>query len=256
MKYCIRFMSSRNYFTRRDAIPGFTFLIIILVMNYTPLLNVIHYLPIQPLVGAVLGFLTIMSGSAIGFHVSQLWWSWYQWRNAHYDRRPYQTLIKEYDLTRCKDKESIKAVIAVYGYFFHKVLGCKEKSELVKYCQRRFDLFHTFSATIFSIILGLFFGIGYRIIFAVQWNYTYDLTKEPFFHVIVTIVCFILIYLLKKGNDWILFQYDSVSVAIIKDKDNKIINIRDLFPDEYFRATCVAKKKPQEIHQDLEKNLI
>lgn len=206
-----------------------------LVFNYTPLLNVIHYLPIQPLVGAVLGFLTIMSGSAIGFHVSRIWYWWYQRNDEFYRKGTYNIMIEEFGLTRCGDKKSIQGVRAIWGYFFHHVMGYEKKSELVKYCQRRWDLFHTFSATIFSILLGIVLGVGFRILFAIQWSYQYDFSKEFVIHFFLILILPVLIYFLREGTKWIFSEYELVSNAIILDEDNRIPNLNNIFPDEYFQ---------------------
>ena len=213
-------IASRGYFTQRNAVPGFTFLLILLIVNYTPLLRVIDAVEIQPLVGAVFGFFSIVTGSAIGAHLQSVWQWWFQYRGAHYDRKPYQVLIKKFGLKKGTDIHSKKRVIAFYGYFFHRLLGYPDTKQLVLYTQRRWDIFHTFAATKVSIYLGIFLGFVFRVLFVFKWNFEYSCITEVYIHKIFLICFVILILLLQKGIDWVLFQYDAISVALIKDPKN------------------------------------
>ena len=67
-------MSERSFFDWRTALPGYTFILIILGLNYSPLFEIFKSQGIQSTFGAILAFLTLVSGSAIGFLVSQVWW--------------------------------------------------------------------------------------------------------------------------------------------------------------------------------------
>lgn len=68
-------MSERTYFSFRYAIPGYTFLAIILLINIEYFIEHMKQLSDSiTLFGIILGFFTLLSGSAIGFIISQIWY--------------------------------------------------------------------------------------------------------------------------------------------------------------------------------------
>jgi hypothetical protein len=65
-------MADRDYFDLRYAIPGFTFLLIVFLINYKLIENITS--PSLISIGDIfLGFLTLLSGSAIGFLITQIY---------------------------------------------------------------------------------------------------------------------------------------------------------------------------------------
>jgi len=98
-------MPERSFFDWRTAFLGYTFILIIMGINYIPLAKILENTSLGSTFGAVLAFLTLVSGSAIGFLVSQVWW-WHFQRNGtqyfyHSDergrpRKEIGILIKKY----------------------------------------------------------------------------------------------------------------------------------------------------------------
>lgn len=67
-------MSERQYFSLRYAIPGFAFILILIGINFVPLLKFLEEIPaFKDSFGAFLAFFSLFSGSAIGFLISQFW---------------------------------------------------------------------------------------------------------------------------------------------------------------------------------------
>jgi len=94
-------MSERNYFERRTAVPGFSFLLFVIAMNCIPLSKILADSGVEPALGVFLAVLTLLGGSAIGFLVSQVWWWRFQRKGAQYSgdlSAAIHTLTKKYSL--------------------------------------------------------------------------------------------------------------------------------------------------------------
>ena len=179
-------MSERSFFDWRTAIPGYTFLLLVLAFNYAPLITILEHLGLDSTFGALLGFLTLFSGSAIGFLVSQLWWRRFQKDGAHYYfknnvRTEIKELIIKYGLCPAKEEiikkfryfgspneneiKKIQGVLAIYGFVTHSEM--QKNPEVVKYTTRRGDAFHLISATRDVLLWGL--GLGFLFRFLAQF---------------------------------------------------------------------------------------
>jgi hypothetical protein len=77
-------MPSKSFFDWRSALPGYVFILIIIGINYSPLLEILAAHEAQSIFGAILAFLTLLSGTSIGILVSQFWWNFYQLKGAQY----------------------------------------------------------------------------------------------------------------------------------------------------------------------------
>ncbi|HUU88010.1 MAG TPA: hypothetical protein VMX17_09695 [Candidatus Glassbacteria bacterium] len=185
-------MSERSFFDWRTAVPGYTFVLLVLAFNYAPLIKILQSLGLDSIFGALLGFLTLFSGSAIGFLVSQVWWRHFQNNGAHYYyknmvRKEIKRLVEKYGLRSAEEKlnkkyrlftmikkneiERIQNVLAVYGFVTHHEM--EKNPEIVKYTTRRGDVFHLISATRVVLLLGLSIGFLFRFLsqfFIFKWN--------------------------------------------------------------------------------------
>ena len=266
-------MSERSFFDWRNALPGYTVILIVLAINWVPLVIGLNTAGVQATFGAVLAFLTLVSGSAIGFLLSQVWWWRYQSKGAHYyyGGTPNELieLTTKYGLRRpnnIEDRIAIQNVLAVYGYVAHYE---KEKNqEIVRYTTRRWDQFHAFSATKTAILLGIAVGLFSRFVsqfFILNWNirqllqYMYEryydvipnLSSDKIFEkilntvpdsiiietIILTIIilgAIILYYLCDHASLWVLEQYSRVSHAIIRQSHISRWKLQSIFPKEYF----------------------
>jgi hypothetical protein len=76
-------MSEREYFSLRYAVPGFTFILIILGLNYSPLLSILRASGTTEVFGVFLSLLSLFAGSAIGFLVAQISYFYFHWRRIY-----------------------------------------------------------------------------------------------------------------------------------------------------------------------------
>jgi len=246
-------MVERTFFDWRNALPGFTFILIILGINYSSLLAIFQIHEIQATFGAILAFLTLVSGSSVGFLVSQIWWSSYRKQGAHYyykkeTRQPIKRLVEKYGLVPAndiKDREGIQNVLAIYSYILFNQQ--QKDPELVKYLIRRGDAFHAFSATRYALIYGSAIGLILRLyfqIFIFSWNPFEKLI--PSMHdsafaelVILILLVTITIYLVTvfgEAKDWTVTQYNKMAVALINKSGVPRCKLQEIFPknEHYF----------------------
>jgi len=153
-------MPEREYFSYRYAIPGFTFLLLVILINHVPLLQILS----DSAFGAFLAFLSLFTGSAIGFLVSQFWWLLYIWKGRIFgikELRPAKhVLIKECKKhgANAKIEESKAPIEAILDYINHRGI----ENEISRYRKRRWDMYHVLSSTLLSLFIGLGVGIGLR----------------------------------------------------------------------------------------------
>jgi hypothetical protein len=250
-------MTERSFFDWRTAFPGYTFLLVILAFNYVPLMEILKDQLIQSTFGTVLAFLTLVSGSAIGFLVSQVWWWHFQFKGAQYfyhsdkkDRpRPeIDELITKYDLKEAKnhrDKKQLQKVLAVYGYITHSHM--EKQPEVVRYTQRRWDQFHAFSATQFALLLSAFIGIFFRVIFEFSiFDGKFNVSVGGIEIIILILLCgaiFVLYLLFRSARNWVSEQYSNVSKAIINKSRVKLWQLKEIFKDDEYYKSNTNKQK-------------
>lgn len=158
-------MSERNFFNIRYALPGYTFiLIMILVANPVIIETLVGLTEVHFLITAFIAFFTLLSGGAIGFLISQVY---YFFHNSCFNRFSLldtrKFLKKEFKLVDNTHQE-----VVFLDYLFHQ-----SDERTINYVTRRFDLQHTFGSTLFAIGFGVIFGIYFKIDFLVA-NSSYD----------------------------------------------------------------------------------
>jgi len=233
-------VSTRNYFDRRDAIPGFTFLLFIFLLNSYPLSQILSTDSSKELMAVFVTLATLLSGSAIGFLTSQSWWLYFQQRSRQYFKRDCEpreaikTLIDKFHLTRSREKNSIKKVLIVFGYVVHHEGAKKGKNEIFSYTTRRYDLYCLLSATEFSLVFAVVSGIIIRIIYKIWYDFVnYEIYSIPII-IGIAIVLFIELHL---GRNYVINEWDVVSSALIKQSELSKEDLMKLFPEDYFERT-------------------
>lgn len=234
-------MSERTFFSFRWAIPGITFVLLIMVINYIPLLTFFDTTGFDPTFGAFVAFLTLLGGSPIGFLVSQLWWAIFIVIGADYwmAKKSTELLIKTCGLTKRQCLQDKRKVIVVFDYIIHYDQQENEK-ELFKYQVRRWDILHFFYSEIITLLLGL--GVGCFLRF---WLFSgiqvsgldpYFCELEPKILMLISISTLIAMIFLCIGQDWVRAQYDMMYVAIFKRKMPKVPKrmLIDIFPKDFF----------------------
>jgi hypothetical protein len=187
-------MSEREYFSLKYAVPGFTLILIVGAINYIPLLRIFG----EPSAGGIpdlfLAVLTLFSGSALGFLVSQTWWfifekcerrKFYE-KFAHILKKKYKVVIND----------EIK-VMTVFDYIVHQ-----KGKELSALASRRWDLYHLLSAIRISLLIGIVLGVIGRVYYECAVGFQPSL--ENAFHsgeLLVLVIVFLSVIFL-----WILIE--------------------------------------------------
>jgi len=155
-------MSEREYFSYRYAIPGYTVILLVVAINYVPLLEILNSPQGGDFFGAFLAFLSLFTGSAVGFLISQFWW-------LRFLRKPQGgvfkiggfELLKSFLIEECmnygliQEKKEQAPMEAILDYIRHR----ETKEEISKYAERRWDMYHVLSSTFYSLATG--FGVGW-----------------------------------------------------------------------------------------------
>jgi hypothetical protein len=149
-------MPEREYFSFRYAIPGYIFILLVVAINHVPLLRFLEITEAGEVFAALLGFLSLFAGSALGFLISQIWYWWFGRKRA---KKPGvygideleqvdKALIKKLQkLGLRKDAEDNKrAMLAIADYIVYR-----KEELLLGYARRRWDMYHVLSSTIHTL---------------------------------------------------------------------------------------------------------
>lgn len=148
-------MSERTFFSLRYALPGYTFLLMLILVSYPSLIKAEIIVQDSTLVATFLVFFSLLGGSALGFLTSQVWYAYHiKFRMTKYGVLPemIRFLRKTYDLTEEKD------YYVVFADYVHRLSDDKT----LIYTQRRFDLMHIFGSTLVALIIGSVVGLLVR----------------------------------------------------------------------------------------------
>jgi len=102
-------MAERQYFSLRYAIPGYAFILLVIAINYVPLLNILP--EFSEVFGAFLAFLSLFSGSAIGFLICQAWWWWFQGHAGIWGISEFKEARDEFTTRVTKSVKGARALI-------------------------------------------------------------------------------------------------------------------------------------------------
>lgn len=204
--------SERTYFSFRYTLPGFTFLTLILLINSDFLiLQIIQYPDSNTLFGIILGFLTLLSGSAIGFIISQPWYIFTNFfLKSHgiiMGRESYRILNKIYNLEEISDPFTVMTCF----------LTSKIPERMTKYFNRRNDMFHSLGSTLSAIIGGLYLGYYLRALTTQQTFFSkYDFLIISFSLIFIFIIIF---------NLW----------KVLEENDSMATLMLEFYSDEFMR---------------------
>jgi hypothetical protein len=184
----------------RTAIPGFTFLLFVILLNHNPLREFLLESGKQEVFGVIFVILSLLGGSAIGFQVTRIWLFLQQrfWLPCDVGkpgkrelRGSYGKMVEEFSLKSCKEKKCKeickkkenrkdynkkrckRRLIVFWGYLMHKKWGEKKTKEHVNYAQKRWDIYQLLSSELITIAVAIIFGIIIRIF----W-FNYEIIKD------------------------------------------------------------------------------
>ena len=160
-------MSGRQYFDLRYAIPGFSFSLLIVGINYVPLLKLLEPGNASEILVVFLAFLSLFSGSAIGFLISQVWWFRWQCKGGILGVNEYKKSLNRFESKfgikkplESNEEEWINFHTAV-NYVVHSV----DNEKILIMAERRWDLYHILSTTFHTLWLGVTIGLLLRLYF-------------------------------------------------------------------------------------------
>lgn len=237
-------MSSREYFSLRYAVPGFSFILIIVGLNFLPMYDILKALGTTEILAIILSFLSLFTGSAIGFLFTQIWF----WR--YHSKRIYAPILKHLEKPMIEnlgwrpgeyteDKEVAMSAILDY------ILCDEKENKFWQYGQRRWDIYHILSCTKVSLLIGYCVGYIFRIIWLILFRN--DLINSPIFIVkndlilIILTSIFVSIFYLVISNErgQIFNEYYKMLEILLTKKRSDICLIKrliDVFP-AYFEKT-------------------
>lgn len=235
-------MSERTFFTLRYALPGYTFILMSILVAYPELQLVLPQIEDATLVGAFLAFLYLLSGGAIGFLVSQPYYVIYNLFIAgRYGglTEMREFLRKKYHLTDDIGRQII---------FFNYIKSLSDK-EFQIYAQRRWDLMHICGSTFVATIIGLIFGFLIRVdVFRINFTLkevfesvsriSMDLSKISMYDFWIILIIVFLLGLLFAGA----YHAGKQEARAIRVSVRKVVNsgkfpdwkARKIFSDDYF----------------------
>ena len=234
-------MSERHYFDLRYTIPGFAFVLTIIATNHVPLLRILELGQVSEVFGAFLAFLSLFSGSAIGFLVTQAWW-WY-WQN-HFGilevdtyNQAVDAFCKKYEIKKpeCNSKKKREFITAI-DYVMRSKIDESIKAILTA-AERRWDMFHTLTSTYLALLSGLVIGLLSRFLplFLAYFSIPYieSSPSELLFLLFLTGSVISLVYFMKKGAEWSRTFSASLIEALIRRSPIEQRDLEETFPRLY-----------------------
>lgn len=152
-------MSERTYFSLRYALPGFTLILMVVLIILPGLKEVVLSNQTRFDLGFVSAFLalfTLLEGSALGFLISQPWHLFYDFVLRQDALGPAKKFLRDHYklIDGCKHFHEQET--------FHDYLIHMADKQLLEYLQRRWDLLNTIGSTLTAVFVGSLVGFLIR----------------------------------------------------------------------------------------------
>jgi len=231
-------MSERAFFSLRHSIPGFTFIVLIVSTNLVPIFEKLSGAEVGS--GIFIGFLSLLSGPAFGFLISQSWWFVFRWKGGGWwlDPDAFAAFLTKLKKKKPGSRQLKAKLIPVLDYIVQYEGHVKEyhkgnyreysasREAIFRYLERRWDLFHTLCSELLTLCVGVPLGIFLRIML-----FEYPLVNTDFKILLLIIsAAVILILLLLSGISRIRSEHNVVSMAIVKGTRLNAKELAHLFP--------------------------
>lgn len=222
--------TERGYFSFRWAIPEYIFILLVLGINHIPLLEFLKATGAPEAFGAFLAFLSLLTGSALGFLVTQLHWWRFHKKGRIFGIEKYEQIediLTEYGYVSPEEikEEKQRATGAVLDFTIH--LG---EDNFLAYAWRRWDMYHLLSSTYDTLLIGLFvgiicrinfefshFGSSLRFVLGTLENHLCWVSAEAFVLLLIFICVVILLMVFKKGSQQHIDNYRPMFEALIRN---------------------------------------
>jgi hypothetical protein len=147
-------VTERGWFSYRYAVPGFIFIFFVFVANLDTITYVLIKNPMRLDLAAIVAVLTFLSGPAVGFIVTQIWYLIF---SVPYVRRRFyrQDVREELEKTHGVRRDRF---VADADYWALEKIG---NPQLFDYLTRRWDLFHVLASTAVTTSIG--YALGYLV---------------------------------------------------------------------------------------------
>lgn len=121
-------MSERAFFSLRHSIPGFTFIALIVSTNLAPIFGRLG--GAEAGTEIFVGFLSLFSGPAFGFLISQFWWFTFHCLDAEWRLDPsmFDAFLKKFKFRKPESQQQKARLIPVLDYILHYEGYIKEDS--------------------------------------------------------------------------------------------------------------------------------
>lgn len=268
-------MSSREYFSLRYAVPGFVFILIVVGLNYYPIVEILKGQGTTEVFGVVLSFLSLFAGSAIGFLIAQVWFLIFHYRRGYtkwlrpleddlaqnmgwIGKKALREKIEKMDKKEAEEYKK-KRDVAMASSLDYTLLTMKD-SDLWKFFQRKVDLFHIMSSTLISLIVGIVVGFISRLFiqfifygnwiepFFVQATLTLQAKTDILLFSITLISAVFFIWVLRYLRNEVFFEYHPViklminSPNFLKKLEEHKKALSKVFADEGFFSESVPNE--------------
>jgi hypothetical protein len=209
-------VTERGWFSYRYAVPGFVFVGLIFLLNLDVIASILDKTLKNRLdVAAIVALLTFLSGPAIGFTVTQLWYLLFpSFVRCWFWRRDVRCELRK------KEKTLPETFIVDSDYWV-----CNEiPSRLFDYLTRRWDLFHLLCSTALVAGFGLLTGYLVRYLLIISSNLNLDLlnllspSRMYWVHVLTILVSMVLITVLVFAARNIRDEHQDMILRILRDK--------------------------------------
>ncbi len=218
-------MSARSFFNLRYSIPGYLFLIFA-VITYPGVFQDISNIAGSELMGVILG---VMSGPALGFLISQIWYTLVYNRKKMNIYKSNKELRKYLDYLH-KDHYIKKDDPDVLEYVCNYLYCHYDNDRLIEYGNRRWDLFRIMGISKISIIMGIAISIALLLV-----NKTICVGKTPIWVIASLIIGVFFSYIFKVSMIRLEKEHDNIVYIILYDLLNgDKRNIINKFPTHFY----------------------
>jgi|GEM_PF-6535676 len=225
-------MPERHFFALRNTIPGFTFILLIIGINHRPLYRILIMHPGIEF-GVFLGFLTLLSGGAIGFLISQVWWFRFQLGVGILRLEEFKgsekAMLEVYKLKKPQcDKAAQRRYLTVMDYVVH---ACVDK-KVLELAERRWDIYHVLASTICSFFMGGIVGlVGRGYFWVCIEGYDRFFKCEIGSWIVISLFVALFSVMLWKQKHWIITMGAALHEATIRSYRKEQGEIERAFPE-------------------------
>ena len=251
-------MPGRDYFSLIYTLPGFVLLMAIVGLNYYPAVKILDF-AISDVFGVLLAFISLFAGSALGFLVTQFWFMRFHYSRLDANRiyKNLESLMKERlgwnppDNIEAKEKDYTMSAVLDYMLLYD------EDEKKWSFCQRKWDIYHTMSGIIVSIITGLIVGLLSRIVFELVTREGWSLgitdprvisAPDTLLFIFTILTAAIFLFVIWYGRSKIFNEYYKVLEIFISIKGDDLIfikNLRLVFPTFFPSDAKKHNRTPQ-----------